>query len=450
MSNDHSSPVDALPISGTGTLAEQAALLRALREGNRLRATALDTQDKDLAESSDLARLSATEATGIHTIADGERLARLSAIQIALKKKQLSNTQDRLSRSMLATTPVAQILPPDQLGKEISAVAAAVEAAVGELNKWDIKQDSVRWVKVAGAIGALLLATFGLWWVGGNVRAEGSYSAAATAVATGNLSAYATQITFMRTTSPGYRATDVATLDAQWNAQSTRQSRPATLAANVPGTNTPAPATQQPSPSAAIRTAQPTPTFEPPSTPTQVATATPTPCLVSNPFGLLPDKIGRLGCSARPVYGRQVIVQRFERGVMVVFAKDSNTWDKQPGAIIYVLALPNRAWRIVDGFRETSTNPDSWYACQTSPGQRPEQSGTPWRGFGLAWCSNRAIQNALGRALSAEEVGIVADFVAHDRGQAFRLSDWKGFPGWTPGRAYTVILDEALQFGTWE
>ena len=50
--------------------------------------------------------------------------------------------------------------------------------------------------------------------------------------------------------------------------------------------------------------------------------------------------------------------------------------------------------------------PDSWrdpggddvrrlYTCRASD-KRPEDSGVPWRSFGLAWCSNPSIQAALG------------------------------------------------------
>ena len=134
-----------------------------------------------------------------------------------------------------------------------------------------------------------------------------------------------------------------------------------------------------------------TPTTIPTITPEQKATNTPSftsvPVIADpNPFRLTAAQLAQLGNPIEPFAAkRQVVVQRFERGVMLIFAQAGNVFDQRGGGFIFALANDGRAWRIKDTFIETSKNSDDWYTCERKPGLRPERSGIPWRGFGKAW-----------------------------------------------------------------
>lgn len=143
----------------------------------------------------------------------------------------------------------------------------------------------------------------------------------------------------------------------------------------------------------------------------------------------------RLGCASEYVATRTAVYQRFENGMMVIFAGPGDSWGE--GAII-VLANDGRAWRSTDSFVDTSSNPDDWYACERRPGQRPEQSGIPWRGFGKSWCDNPEIRAALGYARSGEEVAQGA-FEIHEMGRVFQIAG---------GRAYIVYVPNAGRTAT--
>ncbi len=102
---------------------------------------------------------------------------------------------------------------------------------------------------------------------------------------------------------------------------------------------------------------------------------------------------------------------------MLVFSKPNNVWDNTPGAIIFAFSDRGQAWRVVDQFREISRVEDAWYSCQPMPGRRPENSGIPWRGFGLAWCSNSGIRSALGMVSQGSgEVKEEADYAEYANG----------------------------------
>jgi hypothetical protein len=159
------------------------------------------------------------------------------------------------------------------------------------------------------------------------------------------------------------------------------------------------------------------------------------------PYGLTSGQLSRLGCPAQDfVSSRQVIIQRFEHGVMVLFAKPSNVFDKQGGGFIYALSTDGRAWKLKDIFVETTTDRRRWYDCDTQSNLGPEVTGIPWRGFGKAWCAYPAVKQALGKALSREETGIDASFQSYELGRAFKVSDWRGFPGWKSNQIIIVYL----------
>lgn len=200
----------------------------------------------------------------------------------------------------------------------------------------------------------------------------------------------------------------------------------------------------------AIPTDTPTPTI----TPTPTVTPTPTPCPDTSPYGLSSIQTVRLGCAAQGfVASRKVVIQRFERGVMVIFAKPNNTFDNKGGAFIYALTADGRVWRMVDAYIETSSNRRTWYSCQVKSTDGPEVTGVPWRGFGKAWCSYPDVRQALGRSVTAEEGDISASFQSYELGRAFQVADWRGFPGWKTNRVYIVYLPTAegdFIAGSWE
>ena len=193
----------------------------------------------------------------------------------------------------------------------------------------------------------------------------------------------------------------------------------------------------------------------PTNTPTDLATATPTialplatatlppasptlPYTNTNPYNLSITQTAQLGNPIESfVANRQAVVERFEHGVMLMFAQAGNVYKSGEG-FIFALASDGRVWRVRDTFVETSKNPDDWYACERKPGLRPERSGIPWRGFGKAWCDNPDIRAALGLAKIYEDVDPDASFQYYERGLAFRLADWKGYPGWKSNQVYVV------------
>ncbi len=173
---------------------------------------------------------------------------------------------------------------------------------------------------------------------------------------------------------------------------------------------------------------------------------------IANPFNLSALQISQLGKTIEQfVDKRQVVIQRFDRGVMLTFAGTGNVFG---GGFIFALANDGRAWRIKDTFIETSKNSDDWYTCERRPGLRPERSGIPWRGFGKAWCNNPSVRDALGFAKIYEDVDDGASYQSFERGYVFALGDWKGYPNWKNGQAYTIYYaattNPDLVTGKWE
>jgi hypothetical protein len=207
----------------------------------------------------------------------------------------------------------------------------------------------------------------------------------------------------------------------------------------------------QPSATATPRaTFTPTPTIVPSPTPTPTST----PCPDLSPYGLNVEQMKRLGCAAQGfVASRAVVIQRFEKGVMVIFAKPSNTFDNRGGALIYALSNDGRVWRMADSFVETSPDRRTWYACEARSADGPEVTGVPWRGFGKAWCAHPEVKAGLGKARTVEEGGLTAAFQSYENGRAFKVSDWRGFPGWNKNRVYITYFpdtDGDFLTGTWE
>lgn len=210
-------------------------------------------------------------------------------------------------------------------------------------------------------------------------------------------------------------------------------------------------ATITPRPSA---TPRPTETPHPTETPLPTSTPVATPCPDLSPYGLSADQMKRLGCSAQGfVAKRVVVIQRFQNGVMVIFAKPINTFDNKGGALIYALTNDGRAWRMTDTYIETSPDRRAWYSCDVKSNDGPEVTGVPWRGFGKAWCSFPQVKAALGKARTGEEGDLTASFQSYENGRAFKLSDWRGFSGWNKNRTYIVYLrtsEADPMAGTWE
>ncbi len=217
----------------------------------------------------------------------------------------------------------------------------------------------------------------------------------------------------------------------------------------------------QPSPSAApaaSATPTPTSTATPAPTPTPTVTASPTPtptptsCPDSSPYRLGAEEMAQLDCPSQNfVPSRNIVLQRFENGVMIIFARTDNVFDSRGGSLIYVLSRDGRAWRVVDRWVETSARSDDWYTCERRPGQTPIESGIPWRGFGKAWCDYPEVRAALGRVLSVEESSTAA-FQSYNKGRAFQIQDWKDFEGWSASTVYGVYWPETagnVLTGTW-
>ncbi len=190
----------------------------------------------------------------------------------------------------------------------------------------------------------------------------------------------------------------------------------------------------------------------PAATPTAIVFPSPT---VPNPLHLTMLQLLPLGVPNEPfVPKRQIVIQRFDRGVMLIFAKANDAFDKTGGEFIFALVNDGRAWRVKDTFIETSKNPDDWYTCERKPGLRPERSGIPWRGFGKAWCEHSEVREALGAAKSYEENDLEAAFQVYEKGRAIQVFDWKGFKGWENNRVYVVyyysLTDPDFVVGRWE
>jgi hypothetical protein len=56
------------------------------------------------------------------------------------------------------------------------------------------------------------------------------------------------------------------------------------------------------------------------------------------------------------------------------------------------------------------------------------------------WCAYPEVKQALGKARSREETGMTASFQSFERGRAFKVSDWRGFPGWKNSQVVVACL----------
>ncbi len=184
-----------------------------------------------------------------------------------------------------------------------------------------------------------------------------------------------------------------------------------------------------------------------------IPTVTPT-LVVAGSDALTDAQLSRLGPPVAPVdESRPAILQRFAHGVMIIFAKSDKGFNAGGSEFIFALADDGRAWRSTDTFVETSKMADNWYTCERAPGQRPEKSGVPWRGFGKLWCDHPEVRTALGKATGYEEADIEATLQDFERGRSIKLTDWRGIPGWDKDETYAVYLDSLdpdFTAGRWE
>ncbi len=205
-----------------------------------------------------------------------------------------------------------------------------------------------------------------------------------------------------------------------------------------------------------LATSTPTPTTTPNVPPTATLTPRPTPCdIASNPYGLSGRQAERVACPAQDwIASRGVVTQQFAGGFMIVFDDPANNdfQTRNPQRKTYILADDGRAWRVyfesADLWQSSSPNPDDWYSCDAAPGLRPVESGVPWRGFGLIWCTYPQIRQALGAVLT-DETKANASFQSYYRGRAFQIQGEMA--------VYVVFLDaddETIDnlylTGTWE
>lgn len=168
--------------------------------------------------------------------------------------------------------------------------------------------------------------------------------------------------------------------------------------------------------------------------------------------GLLPvaNLAGQLGCPSQAyVANRRVLVQVFERGAMILFARPDGALEGS-GGTIYVLGNGGRAWRYISTWSQPVSVPvDNLYVCQKSPGLTPGQSGVPWRHFGRVWCDNAEIQRALGAAQGDEFLNATAAFQSYDNGRVFQISGWDNGFAAAINRPISVFLRTERE-GEWE
>ena len=128
----------------------------------------------------------------------------------------------------------------------------------------------------------------------------------------------------------------------------------------------------------------------------------------------------RLGCPVSGGASISVVVQPFERGMMIW--RDTRQ--------IYALAQTGQLWQIPDSWEEGMPTDD--------PGLVPPGGLVqPVRGFGLAWRSNAAVREALGWGTQPETLssGVWQDF---ERGAMFTAPD---------GRIYAIYTAEGQHSG---
>jgi serine/threonine-protein kinase len=147
-------------------------------------------------------------------------------------------------------------------------------------------------------------------------------------------------------------------------------------------------------------------------------------CHRVNPFDLDTADLRKLGCpDGDPVSGRRYQTQSFAGGLMILF-EVGGQGPGFAGERLYALANDLRAWQLPDSWRDPGGDDvRRLYTCRASD-KRPEDSGVPWRSFGLAWCSNPSIQAALGALAMPFTDGLVrgdGEFLQYENGRAFRI-----------------------------
>ena len=246
------------------------------------------------------------------------------------------------------------------------AMAARVDAPAARTDGFDVIEEPAipPWV-VALLVAAAILAVIAILLVV-LLRPGGPLALAPTATATPTLS--------VETPSPeGAAITAEATLEP-------------TLAATTEPT---AADTLEPT---SEPTAEPTaaPPTDTPSPPTPTATVTPswTPCPLDIDPGLAPIWAREgFGCALEPAVLGAWAYQPMEQNMIF--------WSEKRDSIL-MLANDGRWTEMIDEWDETKPE----LSCAATP---PEGLIQPKRGFGLAWCSQPAMRDALGFALVIEE-----------------------------------------------
>lgn len=155
---------------------------------------------------------------------------------------------------------------------------------------------------------------------------------------------------------------------------------------------TPAPATVAPTQTAIATpeapTAEPTATSPPPPPPTHTVAPTWTPCPLEIDPGVAPIWArDYFGCALEPAVEGAWAYQPMERGMLF--------WSQGRDSIV-MLANSGQWIEVPDNWDETKPE----LSCEATP---PEGLIQPKRGFGLAWCTQPAMRDALGFALVIEE-----------------------------------------------
>jgi hypothetical protein len=145
-----------------------------------------------------------------------------------------------------------------------------------------------------------------------------------------------------------------------------------------------------------------------------------------------------------PVIPSRVVIQPFERGVMLWVAADRSVYHTEAGemrltdpkAMIYVLAN-GQSWRLI---------PDNWSEgmAANDPAIVPPQGlFQPVRGFGLVWRTVAGVRDALGWARSAE-AEIPDGFIQEE----YRVTKYP-VPRFVGGKDHVYYLDQGLVPAQW-
>jgi len=270
--------------------------------------------------------------------------------------------ENRPDRELRARAGAAARKP----GRAARAMAARAHAQPARTDGFDVIEEPAipPWV-VALLVAAAILAVVAILLIL-LLRPGGPLSLAPAATATATVAA--------ETPSPeGAAATAEATLEP-------------TLSATAEPT---APATPEPTGELTTEPTAAPPTDTPaPPTPTTTVAPTWTPCPLEIDPGLAPIWAREgFGCALEPAVLGAWAYQPTERGMMF--------WSEGRDSIL-MLANDGRWTEVLDDWDESEPE----LSCEATP---PEGLIQPKRGFGLAWCSQPAMRDALGFALVIEE-----------------------------------------------